>query len=80
MCHLLIRLMAQDGQCFTGCLSYAGLERPPWCKSLDYLADAPDMISRRPLVDHHTHVLEVRVPTQQPRDPDEEWGLTGTQR
>jgi hypothetical protein len=44
------------------------------------MADASDMISRGPFVDHHMHVPEVRVPTQQPRDPDEEWGLTGTQR
>jgi hypothetical protein len=66
--------MTQDGQCIMGCLSHASLERPPWCRSLDYLADAPDMISHRPLIDHHTHVPEVRVPTQQPQDPDEEWG------
>jgi hypothetical protein len=80
MCHLLIRLMMQDGQCFMGCLSHAGLERPPWCRSLDYLADVPDMNSRRPLVDHQTYALEVRVSMQQPRDPNEEWGLAGTQR
>jgi hypothetical protein len=30
MCHLLIRLMTQDGQCFTGYLSHASLECPPW--------------------------------------------------
>jgi hypothetical protein len=80
MCHLLIRLMTQDDQCFMGCLSHAGLECPSWCRSLDYLADAPDMISRRPLIDHHTYTLEVRVSTQQSRGPDEEQGLAGTQR
>jgi hypothetical protein len=79
MCHLLIRLMTQDDQCFTGCLSHAGLVRPPWCRGLDYLVDVPDMISRRPLVDHHMYTPEVRVSTQQPRGPDEERGLTGTQ-
>jgi hypothetical protein len=63
MCHSLTRLMTQDGQCFTGRLSHAGLECPPWCRSLDYLADAADMISRRPLVNHHTYTLEVRVST-----------------
>jgi hypothetical protein len=80
MCHLLIRLMTQDGQCFTGCHSHVGLERPPWCRSLDYLADAADMITRRPLVNHHTYMPEVRVSAQQPRGPDEERGLAGTQR
>jgi hypothetical protein len=79
MCHLLIRLMTQDSQCFTSCLSHAGLERRPWCRSLDYLADALDTISHRPLVDHHTYAPEVRVSMQQPRDPDEEWGLAGTE-
>jgi hypothetical protein len=80
MCHLLIRPMTQDGQCFMGYLSHAGLERLPWCRSIDYLVDAPDTISRRPLIDHHPYAPEVRVSTQQPQDPDEEWGLAGTQR
>jgi hypothetical protein len=80
MCHLLTRLMMQDDQCFTSCLSHAGLKCPPWCRSLDYLADAVDTISRRPLINHHTYMLEVQVSTQQPRGLDEERGLAGTQR
>ena len=80
MCHSLTCLMTQDGQCFMGRLSHADLDCSPWCRSLDYLVDAPDTIRRRPLVDHHMYVPEVRVSTQQPRDPDEEWGLAGTQR
>jgi hypothetical protein len=80
MCHLLIRLMTQDGQCFTGCLSHAGLERLAWCWSLDYLADASDTISRGPLIDHHPYAPELRVFTWQPRDPDVECRLAGTQR
>jgi hypothetical protein len=52
MCHSLTRLMTQDGLCFTGYHSHAGLECPPWCRSLDYLADVADTISRRPLVNH----------------------------
>jgi hypothetical protein len=80
ICHLLIHLMTQDGQCFTGYLSHASLERPPWCRGLDYLEDASDMISCIPHVDHHMYTLEVWVSTQQPRGPDEERGLTRTQR
>jgi hypothetical protein len=72
--------MMQDGQCFTGWLPHAGLKRLPWCRGLDYVAHAPDTISHRPLVDHHTYTPEVRVSTQQPRGPDEERGLAGTQR
>jgi hypothetical protein len=64
MCHLLIHLMTQDDQCFTGYLSHVGLERPPWYRGLDYLADAPDTICCRPLVDHHTYTPEVRVSMQ----------------
>jgi hypothetical protein len=80
MCHSLIRLMSQDDQRFTGCLSHAGFERPPRCRSLDHLADEVDMIGHRHLVDHHTYMSKVRVSTQQPRGPDEERGLAGTQR
>jgi hypothetical protein len=80
MCHLLTCLMTQDGQCFTGCLSHAGLKCTPWCRSLNYLVDATDTISHRPRIDHHTYTPEVRVSTQQPRGPDEARGLTGTQR
>jgi hypothetical protein len=69
MCHLLIRLMMQDGQCFMGCLSHTSLECPPWSRGLNYLVDAPDMISHRPLVDHHTYTPEVRLSSQQPRVP-----------
>jgi hypothetical protein len=47
MCHFLIRLMTQDGQCFMGCLSHASLERPPWCRGLDQLMDVADTISHR---------------------------------
>jgi hypothetical protein len=79
MCHSLVHLMSQDDQCFTGCLSHAGLECPPRCRSLDHLVDAEDTIGRRPLIDHHTYMLKIRVSTQQPRGPDEERGLAGTQ-
>jgi hypothetical protein len=47
---------------------------------LNYLADVPDTINCRPLVDHHTYMAEVQVSMQQPRGPDEERGLAGTQR
>jgi hypothetical protein len=80
MCHSLIHLMSQDGQCFTGCLSHTSLERPPWCKSLNHLADAIDTIGHRSLVYHHTYTPKVRVSMQQPRGPDEERRLAGTQR
>jgi hypothetical protein len=80
MCHLLIRLMMQDDQCFTGCLSHVGLEWPPRCRSLNYMVNAADTISRRPLKNHHSYTPEVQVSTQQPRGPDEERGLAGTQR
>jgi hypothetical protein len=80
MHHLLIRLMSQDSQCFTACLSHACLERPPQCRSLDHLTNVVDTIGRRPLVDHHTYTLKVRVSTQQSRDSNEERGLAGTQR
>jgi hypothetical protein len=63
-----------------GLLSHASLERRPRCRSLDHLADAVDMIGRRPLVDHHTYTPKVRVSTQQPRGLDEERGLASTQR
>jgi hypothetical protein len=62
MCHSLTRLMTQDGQCFMGCLSHAGLECPPWCRSLDYLANVMDTISRRPLANHHMYTQRYEFP------------------
>jgi hypothetical protein len=67
MCHLLIHLM-----------SYACLERPPRCKSLDHLADAADTIDHRAPVDHHTYMPKVRISTQQPWGPNKERGLART--
>jgi hypothetical protein len=78
MCHLLIRLMSQDSQCFMGCLSQDCLECPPRCRSPDHLADAADTIDRKPLVDHHTYTPKVQVSTQQPQGSNEERGLAGT--
>jgi hypothetical protein len=43
------------------------------------MADVADMIGNRPLVDHHTYTPKVRVSTKQPRGPNEERALTGTQ-
>jgi hypothetical protein len=43
-------------------------ERPPQCRSLDHLADAANMIDRRPLVVHHMY-----------GGSDEERGITETQ-
>jgi hypothetical protein len=62
MLYLLIRFMSQNSQSFSCSLSHASLERPPRCGSLDHLADAMDMIGRRPLIDDHTHMAKVRVP------------------
>jgi hypothetical protein len=76
MRHLLIRLMSQYRQRFTGCLSHARLKHPPRCRSIDHLADAADIIGRRPLVDHHTYTPKVRVSTQQLQGYNEERGLT----
>jgi hypothetical protein len=61
-------------------ISHASLERPPRCESYDHLTDVADMIGRRPLIDDHVHLPQLRVPTKQPRGADKEWGLTKTQR
>jgi hypothetical protein len=44
------------------------------------LVDAADTIGRRPLVDHHSYLPKEWVSTHQPRGPNEEQGLAGTQR
>jgi hypothetical protein len=56
-------------------LSYASLECPPRCGSLDHVTDAANTIGRWPLVDDHSHTPKVRVPMKQPRDTDEKRGL-----
>jgi hypothetical protein len=42
------------------------------------LVNAADTIGHRPLIDHHTYMLKVQVPTKQPQGSDEEWGLART--
>jgi hypothetical protein len=80
MLHLFIYFMSQNNQSFSCILSHASLERPPQCGSLDHLADAVDMISRRTLIDDHTHMQKVQVPVKQPRRAEEKWGLAISQR
>jgi hypothetical protein len=79
MRHLLIRFMPWNSQSFSGCLSLASLGRPPWCRSLDHLANVVDTIGRRPLIDYHTNTPKVRVPMKKPRGSDEERGLARAQ-
>jgi hypothetical protein len=80
MLDLFIRFMSQNSQSFSGCLSHACLERPPRCGSLDHLVDATNTIRHRPLVNHHTYMAKVRVPTKQTQGSDEERGLAISQR
>jgi hypothetical protein len=77
---LFLRFMSQKHQSFSCSLSHASLEHPPRCGSLDHVADAANMIGRRPLVDNHMHMPKVRVPAKQPWDADENWGLPISQR
>jgi hypothetical protein len=77
--HLSLYFMSQKRQSFLCSLSHASLERSPWCGSLDHMADAVNMIGRRPLIDDHTNMPNVRVPAKQPRDTDEKWGLAISQ-
>jgi hypothetical protein len=44
------------------------------------LANAADTIDHGPLIDHHTYMPKVRVPTKLSQGSDEEWGLARTQR
>jgi hypothetical protein len=80
MLYLFLRFISQQRQSFSCSLSHASLEHPPRCGSLDHVADAANMIGRRPLVDDHTHTPKVRVPAKQPQDTDEKWGLAISQR
>jgi hypothetical protein len=80
MLHLFLRFMSQQHQSFSCSLSHASLKRPPWCGSLDHMVDAANVIGRRSLVDDHTHMPKVRIPTKQLREVNEKWGLTITQR
>jgi hypothetical protein len=73
--HLFHRFMSQQHQSFSCSLSHTSLERPPRCGSLNHVADAANMIGRRPLVDDHMHTPKVRVPTKKPRDANVKWGL-----
>jgi hypothetical protein len=80
MLHLFLHFMSQKCQSFSGSLSHGSLERPPRFGCLNHLAFVADMIGLRPLIDDHTHTLEVRVPTKQPWGVDEKWGLVISQR
>jgi hypothetical protein len=72
--------MSQKCQSFSCSLSHASLERPPQSDSHDHVADAVNMIGRRPFVDDHTHMPKVQVLAKQPRDVDEKWGLAISHR
>jgi hypothetical protein len=61
MLNLLILFMSQDDQRFSCSISHASLECPPRCRILDYLVDAANMVGRRPLIDDHMHMPQVRV-------------------
>jgi hypothetical protein len=80
MLHLFLHFMSQKHQSFSCNLSHASLKHPSRCGSLDHVADAANMIGRRPLIDDHTYTPKVRVPTKQAWDTDEKWGLAIPQR
>jgi hypothetical protein len=77
--YLFLRFMSQKRKSFSCNLPHASLKRPPWCGSHDHVADALNMIGRRPLIDDHTHTPKVRAPMKQPRDTDKKWGLVISQ-
>jgi hypothetical protein len=72
--------MMQYDQSFSCSVSHSSLERPPRSGDLDHLAGAADTINRRLLIDDHSHVPKISVPTMQPRGSDEKLGLAITQR
>jgi hypothetical protein len=72
--HSFTHFMSQNDQSFSCYLSHATLKRPPQCGCLDHLANEANMIDRRPLIDHHTYMPKVWVPTKQSRGSDEERG------
>jgi hypothetical protein len=80
MLHLFLGFMSQKHQSFSCSLPHASLECPPRCGCLDHVANAANMIGCRPLIDDHNHMPKVQVLMKQPRDADEKWGLTISQR
>jgi hypothetical protein len=70
MLHLVIIVVSQDGQSFLCSISHSSIECPLQYGSLDHLADTVDAIGHRPIIDDHTYVPWVSVPSRQPQGSD----------
>jgi hypothetical protein len=80
MLRLIILLVSQDDQGSSCSISHTSLERPPRSDILDHLEDMADLIYCGPLIDDHTYMPQVRVPSKQPRGSNEKGGLAISQQ